>query len=186
VETAVTRKRTPLSLAFSREALRLALAGLPRVLAAPDDLEARGWMLLGAAFAGTAIENSMVGAAHSAANPLTAHFGIVHGHAVGLMLPHVVRFNARDPAAAPTYAGMACAAGVASASEPPGAAAASLAGLLEGILERAGLPRSLKGLGVDAAQVPALALEAARQWTAQFNPRPVTPADFESLYAAAL
>jgi alcohol dehydrogenase len=142
--------------------------------------------LLGAAFAGTAIENSMVGAAHSAANPLTAHFGIVHGHAVGLMLPHVVRFNARDPAAAQTYAEMARAAGVASASEPPGAAAASLAGLLEGVLERAGLPRSLKGLGVDAAQVPALALEAARQWTAQFNPRPVTAADFESLYAAAL
>ncbi|HXP60761.1 MAG TPA: iron-containing alcohol dehydrogenase [Dongiaceae bacterium] len=186
VETAVTRKRTPLSLVFSREALRLAWAGLPRVLAAPDDLEARGWMLLGAAFAGTAIENSMVGAAHSAANPLTAHFGIVHGHAVGLMLPHVVRFNARDLAAAQTYAEMACAAGVAEPSEPPGEAAARLAGLLEGILDRAGLPRSLKSLGVDAAGVPALALEAARQWTAQFNPRPVTAADFESLYAAAL
>ena len=34
-------------------------------------------MQLGAAFAGTAIENSMLGAAHAAANPLTARFGIV-------------------------------------------------------------------------------------------------------------
>ena len=54
-----------------------------RARSRPDDLEARGWMLLGAAWAGTAIENSMLGAAHSAANPLTAHYGIVHGHAVG-------------------------------------------------------------------------------------------------------
>ncbi|MGA2659270.1 MAG: iron-containing alcohol dehydrogenase [Verrucomicrobiota bacterium] len=186
VESAVTRKRTALSMVFSREALRLTLAGLPRVLAAPEDMEARGWMLLGAAWAGTAIENSMVGAAHSAANPLTAHFGIVHGHAVGLMLPHVVRFNAGDPAAAQTYAELACAAGLVSPSETPGKAAAQLANLLEGMLDLAGLPRSLKGLGLGAAQIPGLALEAARQWTAQFNPRPVTVADFESIYAAAL
>jgi alcohol dehydrogenase len=186
VETAVTSRRTALSLVFSREALRLTLAGLPRVLAAPDDIEARGWMLLGAAWAGTAIENSMIGAAHSAANPLTAHFGIVHGHAVGLMLPHVVRFNAGEPAAAQTYAELACAAGLASPSATPGEAAAELANLLEGILDLAGLPRSLKDLGVGAAQIPGLALEAARQWTAQFNPRPVTVADFESIYAAAL
>jgi alcohol dehydrogenase len=186
VETAVTRKRTALSLVFSREALRLTLAGLPRVLAAPDDLEARGWMLLGAAWAGTAIENSMVGAAHSAANPLTAHFGIVHGHAVGLMLPHVVRFNARDPAAAQTYAEMACAAGLASPSATPSEAAALLANRLEEMLDLARLPRSLKGLGLSPAQIPGLALEAARQWTAQFNPRPVTVADFEGIYSAAL
>ena len=35
----------------------------------------------------------MLGAAHSAANPLTARFGTVHGNAVGILLPHVVRFN---------------------------------------------------------------------------------------------
>jgi alcohol dehydrogenase len=186
METAVTRKRTALSLVFSRESLRLTLAGLPRVLATPGDIEARGWMLLGAAWAGTAIENSMLGAAHSAANPLTAHFGIVHGHAVGLMLPHVVRFNAGEPAAAQTYAEMARAAGLGSPSETPREAAGHLAGLLEGILDLAGLPRSLKDLGLGAAKIPALALEAARQWTAQFNPRPVTVADFETLYAAAM
>ena len=115
LETLVTKPRTPLSLIFSREAFRLIIAGLPRVLASPTDLEARGWMLLGAAWAGTAIENSMLGAAHAAANPLTAHFGVVHGQAVGMMLPHVVRFNAREPAAARAYAEVACAAQLASA-----------------------------------------------------------------------
>src|SRR4029077_14036122 len=104
VETAVTRKRTPLSELFSREAFRLTFAGLPRVLKSPKDLEARGWMLLGASWGGTAIENRMLGAAHSAAHPLTAHFGIAHGHAVGLILPHVVRFNAHESSAAQAYA----------------------------------------------------------------------------------
>jgi alcohol dehydrogenase len=186
VETAVTRKRNPLSLVFSRESLRLTLPALPQVLEAPADLEARGAMLLGAAWAGTAIENSMVGAAHSAANPLTAHLGIVHGQAVGLMLPHVVRFNARDPVAARTYAELACAAGAASPAENPVAAAGRLADLLDRTLAQARLPAALKPLGLTPAQIPALALEASRQWTAQFNPRPVTAADFETLYIAAL
>ncbi len=53
-------------------------------------------MQLGACFAGLAIENSMLGATHGLANPLTAHYGIPHGQAVGLMLPHVIRFNAAE------------------------------------------------------------------------------------------
>ena len=53
-------------------------------------------------FAGMAIESSMLGVCHSAANPLTAHYGVTHGVAIGVMLPHVIRFNA--PAAGPLYA----------------------------------------------------------------------------------
>jgi alcohol dehydrogenase len=100
LETAVSEKAHSHSAIYSREAFRLCHGGLERVLNDPNDLEARGMMQLGAAFAGTAIENSMLGAAHAAANPLTAHFGVVHGQAVGLMLP-VVAFNARDPLPTP-------------------------------------------------------------------------------------
>ena len=64
-------------------------------------------MLLGAAYAGIAIENSMLGCAHSAANPLTAHFGTVHGNAVGLLLPHAMRYNSEDPSALTEYARLA-------------------------------------------------------------------------------
>jgi len=186
VETAVTRARTPLSLVFSREAFRLTIAGLPRVLQSPSDLEARGWMLLGAALAGTAIENSMLGAAHSAANPLTAHYGTPHGQAVGLMLPHVVRFNAQDPAAAQAYAEMAHAAHITRPADSANSAAERLAEKLQELLAFAGLPYSLTGSGVKTDHIPQLAQEAARQWTAQFNPRTVAAADFEQLYGAAL
>jgi alcohol dehydrogenase len=185
VETAVTKKRNPMSLVFSREAFRLTMAGLPKVLASPGDIEARGWMLLGAAWGGTAIENSMLGAAHSAANPLTARFGIVHGHAVGLMLPHVVRFNSTDAATARRYAELAFAAHLANPAEPIEAAVAHLTDCLESLLQRTNLPASLKDCGVQTKDIPQLSAEASTQWTAQFNPRVVQASDFENIFAAA-
>jgi len=185
VETAVTRARTAFSLMHAHAAFRLLAPSLPRVLADPHDLEARGYMLLGAAFAGTAIENSMLGAVHSAANPVTARYPIAHGAAVGLMLPHVVRFNAHDPAARLAYAELASAAELARVGDGVEAAVTALVARLESLLNLAGVPRSLGDCGVDSALIPRLAAEAAQQWTARFNPRPVTADDFAALYAAA-
>jgi alcohol dehydrogenase len=186
VETAVTRRRNPISLMYAHEAFKRLVPAFPRVLAAPDDLEARAQMLLASSLAGLAIENSMLGAAHSCANPLTAHFGIVHGEAVGVMLPHVVRFNAADPAARRAYAELASAPEIACVSDGLEPAVDALVEELETLLDRAGIARSLAELGVPADALPTLADEAARQWTAQFNPRPLTAADFRALYQAAM
>ena len=89
VETFVTKRRNPVSLLYSREAWRLLAGNFKTVLKDPDNLDARAAMQLGAAYAGVAIENSMLGASHALANPLTATYGTAHGQAVGLMLPHV-------------------------------------------------------------------------------------------------
>ena len=177
VETAVTTKRNAVSEKFSQEAFRLCMSALPEVLVAPQELDARGRMQLGAAYAGAAIEHSMLGAAHAAANPLTAHFGIVHGHAVGLMLPHVVRFNAVEAHVREIYQRLASEVGL---------GADDLASPLAGLLELTSMPRTLATCGIDRAALPMLAAEAAKQWTAGFNPRPVLAADFLVLYAAAL
>jgi alcohol dehydrogenase len=173
LETAVTTKRNPLSEAYSREAFGLCSNSLPGVFQKPDDLEARSGMLLGAALAGMAIENSMLGAAHAAANPLTAHFRIVHGQAVGLMLPWVVRFNAENSDTARLY----------EALHPGGMA--RLISRLDWLLNLAGMPRSLGECGVKSSSISGLAAEAARQWTAGFNPRPVAETDFVRLYQQA-
>ena len=94
IESYVTTKRNPISQMFARQAWELLSTAFPVVLRQPDDVDARGQMQIGAFLAGAAIENSMLGAAHAAANPLTARYGTTHGVAVGLMLPHVVRWNA--------------------------------------------------------------------------------------------
>ena len=173
VETAVTKKRDTMSLAYSHAAFRLLAESFPIVLREPTNLDARAKMLLGAAFAGTAIEHSMLGGAHSAANPLTAHFDIIHGQAVGLMLPHVVRFNAQYVEAARGYEAIAD-------------SAEALAVQLESLLKLAGLNRSLSELGMKRELIPTLAEEAAKQWTATFNPRDIGAAEFERLFAAAM
>jgi alcohol dehydrogenase len=185
VETAVTRRRNPISLMYTHAAFTRLVPAFPRVLAAPDDLEARAQMLLASSLAGLAIENSMLGAAHACANPLTAHFGVAHGEAVGLMLPHVVRCNAADPAARRAYAELASAPEIACVSDGLEPAVEALVAEIETLLNRAGIARSLADLGVPPDAVPALASEAARQWTAQFNPRPLEVADFAALYQAA-
>jgi alcohol dehydrogenase len=177
VETAVTRKRNALSEVFSRESFRLCFHALPQVLAEPENLAARGRMQLGAAYAGLAIENSMLGAAHSAANPLTAHHGVVHGQAVGLLLPEIVRFN--WSVAGDGYAGLCAAAGLPADPE-------RLASALEKILHLAGLAARLTECGVTAEKIPALAAEAAQQWTANFNPRTIHADDFARIYETLL
>ena len=184
LETAVTRRRNPLSLAYSREAFRLCWSSFAGVLKNPTDLEARSGMLIGAALAGLAIENSMLGAAHAAANPLTAHYNIVHGQAIGLMLPHVLRFNACDAEAAALYASLNW---KPANSKPTLASPAnSLADELAKLLALAEMPSSLADFGIKPSGIPALAEEASKQWTAAFNPRSITTSDFADLYTAAL
>jgi alcohol dehydrogenase len=135
-------------------------------------------MLLGAAYAGTAIENSMLGCAHSAANPLTAHFGVVHGQAVGRLIPGVVRRNLADAEAALEYRALARIAGLDSAE--------ALVEKVSEVSRLAGLGAGLGSFGVTAGAIPQMALEAAAQWTASFNPVSFTVGDFESLYLEAL
>src|SRR5437588_9604466 len=183
VETAVTKNRNPLSSMYSREAFKLCVTSFPEVLRHPNDLEARGQMLLGAALAGLAIENSMLGAAHAAANPLTAHFGTAHGQAVGLMLPHVIRFNARDTAARAAYLELASAAGLTSAADDHGVE--NLVERLELLLGLAHLPRRVSQHATRRDLIPQLAEEASKQWTATFNPRRLSKEDFVNLYEAA-
>ena len=180
VETYVTSKRNPASLAFSREAWQLLAENFARVLDDPNDIEARGAMQMGACFAGLAIENSMLGAAHALANPLTAHYGIVHGQAVGAMLPEVVRFNGekfgqwyRDLLECTAHeAGM----------PSPNTGADGLADFVQALVAKAGLATRLRELGVEEQKFPDLAAAAEKQWTGTFNPRPVTAADLEKMY----
>ncbi len=186
VEAAVSTRGGDASRRHAREAFRLTIDALPRVLAHGDDLDARADMHLGAAHAGAAIELGMLGAAHSAANPLTAHYAITHGHAVAMMLPHVIRYNAGDDAVAAAYRDLFASAGRVAPDADAGLAAFALADAIEALVREAGLPLSPAAQGATMDAVQTLAAEAAAQWTARFNPRAVDATAFESLYRAAL
>jgi alcohol dehydrogenase len=166
VETFVTTRRNALSEFFSREAWRLLEGNYQRVLTAPEDLEARSAMQLGAYFAGVAIENSMLGATHACANPLTARYGTAHGAAIAMMLPSVVRWN--GPVAAERYGELIRLTDAPISSDPTEA----LAERLEELAVAGGLRQSLSATGISREDIGLLAADAARQWTGTFNPRP--------------
>jgi alcohol dehydrogenase len=168
LESLVTTRHTALSECFSRSAWRLVQSGFERMVEHPDDLDARGALLLGAHFGGLAVENSMLGAAHACASPLTANYRVPHGAAVAVMLPHVVRWN--RPVAGARYDEL----------HP------EMEQLLRRLAEAAGLPLSLREAGVPEEALPRLAEEAGAQWTGRFNPRSFDQAGALEIYQCAL
>jgi alcohol dehydrogenase len=180
VEASVTTRRTPMSDVFAHKAWHLLNTAFERVLLHDTDLEARSAMQLGAHFAGMAIEQSMLGAAHACANPLTARYKITHGLALAMLLPHVVRWNAA--AARDRYEAMLGAPRRRLRDEDP---AESLARRLEDLIAGAGLSVRLSDSGVEAGALPELAALAAQQWTGTFNPRPFDAAGALEIYRAA-
>ena len=183
VETYVTKRRNPVSLLYSREAWRLLAGNFKKVLADPTDLDARAAMQLGAAYAGVAIENSMLGASHALANPLTATYGTAHGQAVGLMLPHVVRYNGEEFNS--WYQELLSFSESLPGLPPASSGAQGLAEFLTELIEAAGLQIKLDQCGVIADKMPELAAAAAEQWTGTFNPRSVTQNSLLGIYQNA-
>lgn len=187
VESYVTARRTAISDLYARDAWRLLDHHYERVVAEPADLAARGAMLLGAHEAGVAIEQSMLGAAHACANPLTARHGVTHGVAIAIMLPHVVRWNAGH--VGDRYADLLDVTGrprqSTSVPEPRVAAGEELAARLDALAQAGDLAATLRELDVPRHSLPALAADAATQWTGTFNPRPFDRAAALELYERA-
>ncbi len=183
LETYVTKRRNPVSLLYSREAWRLLAANFGRVLDDPTDLEARAAMQLGACYAGVAIENSMLGATHALANPLTATYGIVHGEAIGMMLPHVIRFNGEKHDV--WYRELLEASCDDNGMPRPSSGPGGLADFVAGLVEKAGLATRLPDRNVEEAKLSDLAAAAATQWTGTFNPREVGEPELLGLYRQA-
>ncbi len=167
VESYVSTRRNPISQMFAKEAWWLLEKSFEVVVRDPEDREARSRMLLGAHLAGAAIENSMLGAAHACANPLTAKFNITHGLAVGLMLPSVVRFNSHTV-------------GTLYQELHPSV----LHERLSELRAAAGLPERLRDFEIQREDLPQLAAEAAKEWTGKFNPRQVSKVELLELYEA--
>ena len=185
LETYVTKPRNAASLSFSREAWLLLGGSFTRVISEPDNIEARADMQLGACFAGLAIENSMLGATHALANPLTARFDVPHGQAIGIMLPYVIAYNGKDPTVARWYQDLLeCTAGANGFPQPDG----GVAGLVEFIADlvrRAGLKTTIAACDVPRDALEELSREAAEQWTGTFNPREVGATELLEIYEMA-
>lgn len=171
IESYVCNAANPISQMASLAAFQQLEPNFGIVLESPNDLNARSAMQLGAYFAGMAIESSMLGVCHSCANPLTAKFGTIHGTAIGLLLPSVIRFNAKE--VNHLY------------HQLSGHDGEWLANRISGLVQQAGLPGKLREIGVKEQDIPQLAEQAEQQWTATFNPRKATRESITEIYTSA-
>jgi alcohol dehydrogenase class IV len=179
------RLKNPLSDMLAQKALRLLAADLLHVCDHPDDVEARGRMLIGANLAGIAFSNAPVAGVHALAYPLGGHFHVPHGLANSLMLPHVLGHNM--PAAMPLYADLG-------PLLDPGLEPLGQQGRARGFVEalgrlarEAGVPTRLSEVGIGPHHLDLLAAEAMKQERLLVNnPCPIDEADARRLYEAAL
>lgn len=93
IESYTSRQAQPASDALALHVISLVNHHLLRACAYPDDLQARGAMLVAACLAGMAFSQSMVGLAHALSHALGGVYHIPHGLANALVLPEVMAIN---------------------------------------------------------------------------------------------
>jgi alcohol dehydrogenase class IV len=184
-EKSVYQGRHPMGDVCAAEAIRLCGQHLRRAVAEGSNLVAREGMALAAALAGLAFSNVGVALVHALEYPVGGATNCSHGEGNGLLLPHVMRFNM--PFRRREFARVAELLGedVRGLNEIEAADRAVVA--VERLQADIGIPLRLRDLGVKGQQLPELAEKAvAIKRILRVNPRPVTAADAEAIYRAAL
>ena len=162
----------PISEGLALQAIRIIVEYLPKVLERPTDLEARVQMQLASTMAGWAFSVAGVGLVHGMSHSLGARVGVPHGTANGIILPHVMRFNAQ--VAAGKLALVARALGVTGDLDDAQLAAAA-ANEVAGLLARTGHPTRLSEVGVKPSDLEACAALALTDGATMTNPRGALP-----------
>ena len=179
VEGYVSTEWSPHQDARSLHALRLIRENFERAVTTPEDEDARGNMLVAANLA-IAIE---LGSVHAMSHAAGALFGVPHGVANAIHLPHVIRFNAQGgPDIADRYGDLAEVLGV----EPGPAVGDALAEHITELVAGLGLPTRLSEVGVPESGIPALVEGAIGDGTTLLNPREVGEEEYAELYRRAM
>lgn len=182
IEGYVSTDWSPHGDARALHALRLIRDNLERAVEDNSNEVARGNMLVAASLAITI----QLGSVHAMSHPAGAHFGVPHGIANAIHLPHVIRFNARGgPDIADRYRDVNELFGIESGG-PGDAIGDALADHVSGVTQRLGLPTRLSEVGVPEAGIPALVEGAMGDGTTLLNPREPSEEDYEALYKQAL
>lgn len=166
----------PMCDGIALEAIELIWQSLPTAVAEPDNLAARGSMLVGSCMAGVAFLNGL-GLVHAISHMVGAAHGTHHGLTNAVLLPIVLEFN-RD--AISDRVPKLCRA-MSLAGQDFGALHAAICE----ILDRHSIPTSLSALGIENPDIDTLALKASRDPAAATNPRRASLAELQELIASA-
>lgn len=188
IEGYTSNEGSPHGEAFALNALRLMRDNLAVAVEDPSNEDARGNMLIAAcqAIVPGAGGTSALGAVHSMSHPAGAQYGVPHGVANSINLPHVIRFNvAGGPEIADRYRDLAALLGAESGGSDE-EVGESLAAWVSELTTRMGLPQRLSEVGVPEAGIPDLIEGAMGDGCTLTNARELEPEHFEELYKQAI
>jgi hydroxyacid-oxoacid transhydrogenase len=188
----------PISDVWSLEALRMVREYLPRAVEDTTDDEARGMMLLAAAYAGVGFGNAGVHLPHGMSYPVSGmvkdyrspgyqvdHPLVPHGVSVILNAPAVFRFTASANPKRHLQAAAALGADVSAAR--PADAGKILADTITAFMRRLKVPNGLRALGYDSSHIPALVEGTLPQHrVTKLSPRPASEEDLARLFEDAM
>ncbi|GAA4145267.1 iron-containing alcohol dehydrogenase [Actinomadura keratinilytica] len=184
IESFVSRAHSPLTDRRALDAVRLVARHLDRTMDRPEEAGSRMAMAQGALEAGMAFTSAILGATHAMSHQVGGLLDAPHGVINGVLLPHVIRFNARvDPG---RYVPLAAAAGVDVGRCSPEDAAYLLADKVERLADAVGVPSGLRAVGLTEEAIPRLAATTLKDACMATNPRQATQADVERLFREAL
>jgi 1,3-propanediol dehydrogenase len=184
VEAYVSRAHNPLADGHALNAVRLVTSSLARTVSHPGDLECRCSMAQASLEAGLAFTNAILGATHAMSHQVGGLLDLPHGVVNGVLLPHVIRFNADgDPE---RFVPLARAAGIDTDRVPAEEAARQLADQVRALGDEIGVPRGLRELGVQDSDIERMTGTTLRDACLTTNPRDIDAASIETLFRAAL
>ncbi len=172
----------PMCDGIARKGIQLIAQNLERAVNQPNDIEARGNMMVAAMMGAVAFQKDL-GAAHSLAHPLSTLCQVPHGLANAICIPVVMRFNL--DACTAKYADIAACWGIDTHAISDHEAAEQAIEAVLDLNRRIGIPATLAEVGVRADQLEALAEQAFKDGCHQSNPRPCSQSDLLALYTEA-
>jgi len=172
LEAAVSIYASPYTDSSAMQAIRLVFKYLPISYAHPHDEEARSMMHNAACIAAIAFSNAAVGVNHALAHAFGARFGVSHGRANALMLPHVMVYNASVPSKfmpSPNQKGYVAHKKYATIADLLGLGGNTvddkvkkLVAATEQLLDQLAIPRSIADLGISREEFEAAMPELAK------------------------
>ncbi|BAH54366.1 iron-containing alcohol dehydrogenase [Rhodococcus opacus B4] len=184
IEAFVSLAHNPLTDHHALRAVGLVTDTLVRTIEEPMEMESRAVMAQASLEAGLAFTNAILGAAHAMSHQVGGLLDLPHGVINGILLPHVIRFNATDDAT--PFVAIAAALGLEERRGTPEDAALAVADRVERLAREVGVPKGLGQLGVRETDLSRLAEFALRDACMSTNPRTATQEQMVALFRTAL
>jgi alcohol dehydrogenase len=169
VESMHASERIPIADALALHAIHIIVSHLPRVMEDGNDFFARGQMLIAACIAGASFSNTQVGLVHALAHSVGGRFGVPHGVANSIFLPHCILYNL--DACPEIYAAIARALGVDTRGMSDEEAGKKAADAIWELTKKVKLPQKLREVNVPEDKLEEIADLAISDGAIVYNPK---------------